>query len=126
MLSTSLHGDHTLCWAPCLASDLHAGMLLPRPRHLRGSLLGPAGFLQAWLGGGLREQVLACVGALLEELEQDQRCTILLTGKQLCPCPTPYCYHPCVSCVPQCFHNMYPSSQTFISAPAADAASLLL
>ena len=45
-------------------------------------MLGPAGFLQAWLGGGLREQVLACVGALLEEHEPDQRCTVLLTGKQ--------------------------------------------
>ena len=50
-------------------------------------MLGPAGFLQAWLGGGLREQVLTCVGALLEELEPDQRCTILLTGKQSCPPP---------------------------------------
>ena len=44
-------------------------------------MLGPAGFLQAWLAGGLREQVLACVGALLEKLEPDQRCKILLTGK---------------------------------------------
>ena len=35
-------------------------------------MLGPAGFLQAWLAGGLREQVLACVGDLLQELEPDQ------------------------------------------------------
>ena len=48
----------------------------------RGSVLGFAGFLQAWLGCGLRDQVLACVGALLEGLEPDRRCTILLTGKQ--------------------------------------------
>ena len=44
-------------------------------------MLGPAGFLQAWLVGGLREQVLACVGDLLQELEPDQLYKILLTGK---------------------------------------------
>ena len=64
---------------PCLAIG---GLLLASLHHLTGSVLGPAGFLQAWLGGGLREQVLACVGALLEEHGPDQRCTILLTGKQ--------------------------------------------
>ena len=50
---------------------------------LKGSVLSLAGFLHAWLGCGLRDQVLACVGALLEKLEPDKRCTILLTGKQL-------------------------------------------
>ena len=79
--------QHTLYWAPCLASGLHAGLLLASLHHLTGSVLGSAGFLQAWLGGGLREQVLACVEALLKELEPDQRCTILLTGKQFCLSP---------------------------------------
>ena len=61
-------------------------------------MLGPAGFLQAWLAGSLREQVLACVGALLEKVEPDQRCTMLLTGKQICPYSIKL-QHPYVSCV---------------------------
>ena len=77
--------QYTFCWPPRSASDLRVGMLLASLHRLSGSVLSHAGFLQAWLAGGLREQVLACVGALLEELEPDQRCTILLTGKQYCP-----------------------------------------
>ena len=80
LLSEYLHGNHH-CWAACLAGHLRTGLLLASLHPLRGSDLGPAGFLQAWLGGGLREQVLTCVGALLEELGPDQRCTVLLTGK---------------------------------------------
>eukprot|EP00891_Asterochloris_glomerata_P007760 jgi/Astpho2/7760/Aster-07599 len=59
--------------------------------------LAAAGFLQAWLGGGLREQVLACVGALLEELAQDQRCTMLLTGEHFCRLSKPTVTIPCHS-----------------------------
>ena len=59
-----------------------AGLLPATILCLSGSGLGVAGFLQAWLGHDLQDQVLACVGALLKELEPDQRCTILLTGKQ--------------------------------------------
>ena len=58
-----------------------AGLLPATICCLSGSGLGVAGFLQAWLGHGLQDQVLACIGAVLKELEPDQRCTILLTGK---------------------------------------------
>ena len=41
-----------------------------------------AGFLQAWLGFGLRDQVVQSVKELLQQLAPDQHCSIMLTGKQ--------------------------------------------
>ena len=98
----------TLFAGPSLASGLRAGLLLASLHHLRGSVLGPAGFLQAWLGGGLREQVLACVGALLEELAQDQRCTMLLTGEHFCRLSKPTVTIPCELCPPPCRTSPHP------------------
>ena len=60
-------------------------------------MLGPAGFLQAWLAGGLREQVLACVGDLLQELEPDQ---LYNAADRQADLPVPAkLQHPYVSCV---------------------------
>ena len=45
-----------------------------------------AGFLQAWLGFGLRDQVVQSVRELLQQLTPDRHCTIMLTGKQPATC----------------------------------------
>lgn len=63
---------HGLCWMSSAFFDtLHCAC---------------AGFLQAWLGFGLRDQVVQRVRELLQQLAPDQHCTIMLTGKQPASC----------------------------------------
>ena len=67
---------------PGRASLVHAGDSIALIDSLHCVCVG---FLQAWLGFGLRDQVVQRVRTLLQQLAPDQHCSIMLTGKHPAP-----------------------------------------